>query len=578
MAKIHFFQSLFLFLTTIIVLPSSNLSAQNNRNTQANNGLSMSYSAEIGGFYFQDASGLQIALNGIPYEGIIDKNNYRLGSNDLIAVEIKSLQGGLFRGLIVNSSGEIVIPSVGIVMVNDQTMTEAEKSIQEIVREIYKSATVNISLEFPKSVNVYVTGNIPFPGKLVLPAQSRIDLAILQAIKKIEKPEQQVAPAIDLKKYTNDLLKEKIYSFRNVEIHHSDGSKSSADLIRYYRAGHLQSNPIVRNGDRITLTKMNFETPTVSISGAVQNGYELEYRKGDTPNILLEIANGFTEKADSSRIFVFRNINGNIEKIEISPSQWDSFTLNPYDRLVIPTNNVSNINASAWITGEVKTPGNFPIISGKTSVYTLLEYSDGFTDNALQNAAYLYRGEKLENEIPNKFDSLLIQRTSNQLIQGLDYLALELNLSKNKVALDLNNEEELRLLKVFDGDSLFIPRDEQTVFVFGQVNNPGYFSYRPSELNALDYINKAGSFALSADKSRIFVIKAGNSTWYKPEETTIESGDRVFVDRVPIEDLNQFRTYEVQRAQQRIQRTQLILTAITTITGIITTYVAVRRL
>jgi hypothetical protein len=83
---------------------------------------------------------------------------------------------------------------------------------------------------------------------------------------------------------------------------------------------------------------------------------------------------------------------------------------------------------------------------------------------------------------------------------------------------------------------------------------------------------------LSADKERIFVIKAGNSAWYKPQETTIESGDRIFVDRVPIEDLNQFRTYEVQRAQQRIQRTQLILTAITTITGIITTYVAVRRL
>ncbi len=252
-------------------------------------------------------------------------------------------------------------------------------------------------------------------------------LAILQSIKEIEKPEQELNPTIDLKKYTNDLLQEKIYSFRNIEISHSDGSKSNADLIRYYKAGHLQSNPMVRNGDQITLTKIHFQTPTISISGAVKNGYELEYRKGDTPSILLDITNGFTERADSSKMFIFRNINGQIEKLEVSENQWGTFSLKAYDRLIVPTNNLSNIKASAWITGEVKTPGNYPIISGETSVYTLLDYSDGFTPNALQNAAYLYRGKKLENEIPNKFDSLLIQRTSDQHIQGLDYLALELN-------------------------------------------------------------------------------------------------------------------------------------------------------
>ncbi len=224
-------------------------------------------------------------------------------------------------------------------------------------------------------------------------------------------------------------------------------------------------------------------------------------------------------------------------------------------------------------------PWKFPIINGETSALDLLELTGGITPNALISAAYLVRNNNPKNAIPNDFNADLLKRTSDQLVQGLEYLDAESKVSQNKVFIDLKDKNQLRDLKLYDGDRLYIPRDQQTIFVFGQVNNPGYFPFTSSNsYSVTEYINKAGGFALAANKERIYVIKAGNSNWFEPSNTEIESGDKIFVDRQPVEELNALRTFEIQKAQLKNQRTQLIMTAITTITGIITTYVAVRRL
>jgi len=292
---------------------------------------------------------------------------------------------------------------------------------------------------------------------------------------------------------------------------------------------------------------------------------------------LLEIGGGFEVIADTSFLMVFRRTDSGAEKITVQPEDWNTFKLQPNDRVVAPFSDERNTSASAWVYGEVEIPGNFPVYSGETTALELLELSGGLTDNALPQAAYLMRSGGFRNEIPNKFNSQLMSRTSDQLVQGLEYLEAETKLSQDKVFIDLKDDSQLSGLKIFDGDRLYIPRDENTLFVFGQVNNPGYFPYTPNS-KVMDYVSRAGGFALSADKERVFVIKSGNATWYKPGETEIESGDRIFVDRQPVEELNALRAYKVQQAQLRNTRTQLIMTAITTITGIITTYVAIQNI
>lgn len=572
-----FSKNFFCSLTLLLFFVSTVANAQSGTSGAEQSSLNLDISSDFDGLYFQDVSGLQLAIQGIPYETSIDESTYLLGTNDVITVEIQGIQNILFRSLMINSSGEIVIPSIGAIRIDDKTISEAQAAINEASRQVYNNTAVKVSIEIPKPVHVHVSGSIPYPGKYILPAQVRVDLAILQSIVKIE-PRNGVQ-SIYAPNYTSQILKEGSYSYRNILIEHTDGTYSSADLIHYFRTGDLESNPVVKDGDRISLRRTSRDSPKVSISGAVSFGYELEYRSGDTPQTLINISGGFESNADESKIFIYRRSGSSIEKIEVPREDWASYELQENDRLVVPYNRDKKLTSSAWVSGEVILPGNFPILSGETTIHELLELSGGLTEDALPNAAYLLRGTSLENEIPNKFNTELMKRTSDQPFQGLEYLDLETNLSRNRVSIDLSNAEELKELKLFDGDRLFIPKDEQTIFVFGQVNNPGYFPFAEiAAKSVFDYVNSAGGFALSADKDRIFVIKAGNGTWFKPQETRLESGDKIFIDRLPTEDLNALRAYEIQKAQLRNQRTQLIMTGITTITGIITTYVAIRRL
>lgn len=569
----------------VILILTTNLLAQSGNNGSNSSGgtFSLNYSSEIGGFYFQDLSGIQIALEGVPYENKIDRNTYILGVNDLISIEVESTQRVVLKNLLINSSGDIIIPSFGVIGLNGLTVTEAVKKLEEKLAEVYKTPSVILTVDVPRRINVHISGSVPNPGKFTLPAQSRVDLAILQSIKKIDPTNQdenyELPSTFLFTVYTSQLLQSNEYSIRNIVIYHKDGSTSKADLVRYFRTGDLASNPIVRDGDRIQIPRISRNSPTVSISGAVRYGYELDFKPNETISELLSIAEFFEENADSSQVFVFRRDGGKVDKLIIQSSNWNSFKLEPNDRVIVPELNITRLTSSAWVRGEVSYPGNYPIIAGETTLQELLEISGGMTPSALPSASYLIRAGSIKNEIPNKFNSDLMSRTSDQYYQGIEYLKQETSLSKNRVYINLRDPQELKSVILFHGDQLYIPRDEKTIFVFGQVNNPGYFPFLKSQDNNVqDYIQRAGGFALSADEERVFIIKAGNASWFKPGETDLESGDRIFVDRVPVEDLNALRNFEIQKQQVKNTRIQLIMTGITTITGIITTYVAIRNI
>lgn len=574
-----FFRMIVLFVV-LLSLPclQGTLIAQNSGQDQ-NGTETSSFDFDFGGgmkvFYYQDALssilGNQIFTSG----GEVDVTKYVLGPNDLITVGIEGSQNIVLRALLVNHQGDIVLPMIGTVNVANQTIAKARETINEAVKSVFKEPRVSISLERPKPLVIQVSGNIEYPGQHIIPAFSRVDAAIYGAIFEVNKSNS--VSSLSTETNTVKLLNAGAISLRNIKINHIDGSTDTADLVAYFRAGDQDKNPIVQNGDRISIKQLTKESPRVSISGAVNDGQELEYSPNDSPSLLIEIAGGIKPEADTTKVFVFRNESGSINKIEVLKPEWETFEILPNDRIIVPSNPKLSGSGSAWVHGEVAIPGNFPIKDGQTTALELLTLSGDLTNQALPSAAYLVRAGSLENEIPNKFNTDLMKRTSDQVAQGLEYLDLETKISQNKVFVDLTDEGQLSKVKIYDGDRLYVPRDEETVFVFGQVNNPGYYPYSEGNQNVTNYINRAGDFALSANKERIFIMKAGSGTWYKPHETELESGDRIFIDRIPYDELNAQRTYEVQREQIKNTRIQLIMTGLSTITGIITTYVAITR-
>ena len=566
-----YLKSFFIFIFLNLITNSSK--AQVNGNSQPNkpSSFELDLGSSFGGVFYEDQIGLQLASTNRVSEGIIDTSTYQLGPNDLISIDIEGTQPILMRGILVNTQGDIVLPIIGTIHVNGETIVEAQKRIKNKVAITFKDPSVKITLEQPRPAIIHIRGDIPHPGKYIIPAQSRVDFAIYQSLTDgIRQPNANASYSV------NNLIN-KDYSFRNVEITHLNGNKEYADLISYYRIGDFRLNPFVRDGDIISIQKSRSNSSRISISGSVNTPSELEFLESDTPLSLLNLADGFSEGANTLKLLLIRKEQNGIRKIELSPDQWNSTQLLPNDRLIaIPSDNTRN-GSSAWISGEVNIPGNFPIREGKTTVYELVELAGNLTDEALPQAAYLIRNGSIENEIPNKFNTELLKRTSDQIAQGMEYLDLESKVSRNRVFIDLKDDSQLKNVKLYDGDKLFIPRDEKTLFIFGQVNNPGYYPYSETKKSVLEYISSAGGFALAADEERIFILKAGIGTWYSPQNTTLQSGDKIFVDRIPYDELNAQRTYQLQRQQLKNTRIQLIMTGLTTITSIVTAYVAITR-
>lgn len=552
-------------VVTVLNPVAAQQSEQNSSNEQGG----IQFNQVFNTFYYQDPLGMMIDAEVIAADGIIDASTYVIGPNDVLSIEINANNDLVLRAIPVNSQGDIVTPVLGTIKLAGLTIEQAQEAIQEKSDQVFRSSEVTLTLERAKNISFYISGNVASPGKHTLPAFSRIFDAVILALNGSYDKDSLIA---------SEVLNNGNFAFRNISITHADGTSDKADLIAYLKAGYTNKNPRIQLGDQIKLRTLSQGTPRVSISGSVISSQEIEYSATDTPELLIEIAGGLTPEADTTKALVYRSIGDSVEQLEVSSQNWKDFTLNPNDKVVIPKDPNRQISASARIQGEVIMPGIYPIQQGKTTAYDLLQYSNGLTGEALTSAAYLVRAGKIENEAPNKFNPRVIGRTSDQIQQEMEYLEFETQISRNKVFIDLNNADQLKGVKLFDGDRIFVPRDENTVFVFGQVNNPGYYPVgNNGGSNTYDYIERAGGFALAANNERVFIIKAGSNIWYRPDETTLETGDRIFVDRIPYDELNAQRTYETQRDQVRNSRIQLIMTGITTITGIITTYVAIQN-
>ena len=561
----------FAFLFIFCLLGSTRLMAQNNNQNENNgngNRENMKFNFNTGSnnnlynYYYLDQIGLEMAKNSNPQEGYIDADTYQLGPEDMLSVDLHGAITMSMRGIVVNPEGDIILPTVGQINVKNLTLKQAEQKIKKAFKQNYKETRVLVSLDKPRNITIHVTGDVPYPGKYIVPAQTRVDQAIFNSLygkSSSNNPNNKVYNA-------HTLSKEQV-SLRNISIESDNHETEHADLMAYFKAGDLKADPYVHNGDVISIKKILETSPQVSISGAVNAPIKMEYKRGDTISELIAIAGGFTNSADSSQAFVYRPLPISIKKIDISRSDnaFQNFRLQPNDRVVIPYTGTRTSTYSAWVYGEANSPGNFPIIEGKTTAFDLLNMAGGLANDALPQAAYLIRHKPSIRNMPSTagFNKEELQRTSDQTDQGLKYLQLETKLDKNEVYVDLSDPAQLKKVKIYDGDKLFIPRNDHTVYVMGQVDNPGYYDYKTS-LSAQEYVKDAGGFTIAANPERVFVIKAGSKSWYKPNQTHIQSGDIIFVDRVPYEDLNLKRNYEIQKRNLTNARISLILSAIST--------------
>ena len=583
------------------VLFSSVILAQNNSERNRAN-----FGSEYTNNYFVDEAGLQLAVNATPLDNFLDPNTYELGPYDVISLQGIGLTEFSYRAVLVNALGDIVTPIAGKINLKGLTINEAETKVKEHFSTYVLDTEVFLTLDRPRPVNIHVGGNIPNPGRYVVPAGTRYDALIsgfkigeeiISPLVNVENKQQIISTRETISGINFDRLSAtqseegevadsrfrqlaQKYDMRYIKVSSKDDSTHYIDLHAYFNSGQEKFAPYITDGDQVTFIDHSFDRPTISISGAVNTPFTGSYRSDDTFEKLLLIAGGYHPQADSTQLIRVYEQNGEQIREELSLNSTNlTEKLVSGDQLIIPYKKTKRNKGNVQIEGMVAIPGIYTIENGETKLSDVLQIAGGLEKNALASAAYLVRESANQRGVSSVTDinMTLLSKSYDQYLEGFDYLELEEILSANRMAIDLTNDQALTEVTLQDGDRIYVPKDDRSIRIMGQVNNPGFYAYQ-SEQSVSGYLQRANGMTIAADKERIFIIKAGSRSWYEPQQTNIESGDIIFVDRIPFQDAKTGLEYQVSIQELKNRRTQLIMTGISALTSIITAYVAVRRL
>ncbi len=141
-----------------------------------------------------------------------------------------------------------------------------------------------------------------------------------------------------------------------------------------------------------------------------------------------------------------------------------------------------------FIVGEVRTPGTYPL-SGNMNLVEALARAGSTLPTASGEAVIVHAGENASGPtMPANDDTKELVRVNLR------------ELEKGTVT----SNAALR-----DGDTVFVPR-AQSIYVFGQVKNPGAYAMQQTDTTVLQALSLAGGVTDRGTTSRIKIVRIVN--------------------------------------------------------------------
>jgi polysaccharide biosynthesis/export protein len=482
------------------------------------------------GDVFKQAQNLQFPIfdpNVLTLEKPINPETYTVGPGDILSVNIWTSPPLNFL-VQVTVEGTAIIPTVGEVKVAERTLQDAKEDIIRKIRTKYISGEVTVTLVSPRTFYITVTGYAPRDEKYKVRSIDRVSNAILLVFYPQDTLEaKRVRPMLN------------VVNFRKIQLRRN-GVVINVDLRKYFATGDDRYNPYLLEGDWIVLQRRD-PNSFVSIYGAVNKPGLYEFVEGDKLTDIIKIAGGTLESADIERVEISRlDEQGKIkQKIYVNLKNIlnglaEDVSLERNDRIFVPEERTLKQDYKVTVTGEVKYPGTYPISRNGTMLSQILkearltEYSD------VQNVLVINGGA--DNPIAVRIDTLLpLLLLKNFVFPSSDslYFSYEVDLLKSLKFNSIDVEKVISGAEDYelqDGDLIYVPPKNNFVYVFGQVNSPGFVSYEKGK-DYRYYISKAGGFTGFARKGDVKVIKRKTFTWNDADDVEIEPGDYIFVPK-----------------------------------------------
>ena len=451
--------------------------------------------------------------------------DYKLGPGDEIIISLWG-ESNSSNTETINRDGQVFIEKIGMLNLGGKTLDSAREYLLSKYSKVYSTLVgdnpksfIDLTLGELKSVNVHFLGHVNVPGVHMIHPFSTVITGLIQAggvnqngsLREISiLRNNKIIKVVDIYDYfmngktikdlrlidqdivfvqsrkskipiTGEILRKGYYEILDNE--------NLSDLISFAgsydntlpRHVLIFNNKIIQkkisiadlnnlskisiiHGDSVHVLAGTELENFVIINGQIKNPGKYPYYENLLLKNLIEatmstIDPDFSKTMNLSKIYIFRKNNQGPKPLKLTVSIDDSTVLRRGDRITVSKNNIMQPIQSVVITGEIISPGIYPV-NNQTSLSEILNLSGGLTNFALEKGIEVYR------------DSIRIGWENENFI--------------------LNN-----------GDSLNVIKKSGLVFVRGEVNVPGYVTFKKNKRINF-YIKKAGGFSQFADKKITF--------------------------------------------------------------------------
>ena len=299
----------------------------------------------------------------------------------------------------------------------------------------------------------------------------------------------------------------------------------------------------LRAGDRLYIYERNsiVEKGEIVLSGAVKDPLSIIYNSKLTIADLISMAGGVTEKADLSKVDVFRlsyeeGIGSTFNKISLSldtnfqvRSGSMAFQLQPYDQIAVRELPFFKPERVVQITGEVKYPGFYSLKNELAFLTQVISDAGGLSPMADRNNAVLYRKFDNIGKVGINLSLAFKNPLSSQydpIIQAGD--SISINPFNNIVSIRLEGTRLGGLVeKKLAADNLL------------QIGSVQTFNYSGKK-SAMWYLkNNAGGFDSRAIRSSVTLtlpdgrVEATRQFMFLRDYPTVEPGSLISLSRKP---------------------------------------------
>ncbi|MCX7878786.1 MAG: SLBB domain-containing protein [Ignavibacteria bacterium] len=469
----------------------------------------------------------QTIYNDQIFEGPVDPDKYVVGPNDIFSLGVWGIVNQPLP-LAVSPEGSLIIPSVGEIDVNGLTLSQTKEKVISAVKRRYISANVSLTLISPRRFLITVTG--VGQGNYPISATMRASTIIAFIM----------ADSVSLIKSGTSPSERGLFSLRNISVKRKNGEIKKVDLLKYYATLDERYNPFLREGDVINIPKYDWDQRYISVFGAVQFPRFLEYIEGDDLETVIKMCGGITTMANPDSIMIAR-LDPSGKKMTtfyFSLGRDGKMRLEPNDRVMVTAKISLQRDYKVYVLGEVMRPGLYPISQHNTRLTEVLREAGGLTPFAYLPTSEVYRHidtffvqhkyrDTLEFIYTQRLNDIVTNKDEKELLeQDIKYRLGRVNIDFEKLGTDPSQDIILQHM-----DVIYIANNKKQVYVYGQVNNPGFVPYKEgADYNY--YISQSGGLSERADENEIRVIKFKTREWLDPDEAVIQSNDFIYVPKV----------------------------------------------